>query len=502
MLFDKIKKIFAILMLLTFAVSVFAAPSDDLKNRYLDRAEKAFEDGNIEDAYKNVNLALKIQQSDGDVLYYSRLVYRQKLQAILDNYNELELIDVQTNLEKYPEVANDSNIKKILRQIESYQTEQKEAARKAELEAQNKLEEERFKRQQDSLKAQSDAMQESMAAQSDAMKAQTDALKETMQSQSDAMQKSISAQSEAMKAQTEVLKQQSDAFNQNAKETKRSTMVIAFAVIGIAVLIIIIIIVVIALVNRGMKASQQRTEQYMQAFQAIAANQNQTNRLMLGGVTDLYNAQNQMRIAGASTWTPTLSLPDVEFSEDDEAVLKELAIKCEDIGQAIDVASNRKNNSKNVSELVYKLSMHLGVPQGMAMLNFCAAMVYDAGFLGLDSELLTSTSLTDEQKAAMKEHVKLAEKHLDFVPKKYWSVFEDAALKHHENMDGSGYPNGLKGDEIPQIARLIRVVETYVSMSSRRSYRDAMDKETAIAKLREQPEFYDPEVVNALDAIV
>ena len=102
----------------------------------------------------------------------------------------------------------------------------------------------------------------------------------------------------------------------------------------------------------------------------------------------------------------------------------------------------------------------------------------------------------------MKEHVNLAEKHLEFVPKKYWSVFEDAAMKHHENIDGTGYPQGLKGDEIPQIARLIRVAESYVSLSSKRSYRGAMDKETAVNTLKEQPGFYDQEVVEALDKIV
>lgn len=179
-----------------------------------------------------------------------------------------------------------------------------------------------------------------------------------------------------------------------------------------------------------------------------------------------------------------------------------MAVKCEEIGQQIDYVSGRKNNSKNVSELVYKLSIQLGLPQGMAMLNFCAAMIYDAGFLGIDPDLLSATSLTNEEKEALKEHVNLAEKYLDFVPKKYWSVFEDAAMKHHENIDGTGYPNGLKGDEIPQIARLIRVAESYVSLSSKRSYRDAMDKESAVATLREQKNFYDEQVVDALDKIV
>ena len=102
----------------------------------------------------------------------------------------------------------------------------------------------------------------------------------------------------------------------------------------------------------------------------------------------------------------------------------------------------------------------------------------------------------------MKEHVNLAEKYLSFVPKKYWSVFEDAAMKHHENIDGTGYPKGLKGDEIPQIARLIRVAESYVSLSSRRSYRGAMDKESAVAALREQENLYDKDVVDVLEQIV
>jgi len=75
-------------------------------------------------------------------------------------------------------------------------------------------------------------------------------------------------------------------------------------------------------------------------------------------------------------------------------------------------------------------------------------------------------------------------------------------MKHHENIDGSGYPQGLKGDEIPQIARLIRVAESYVSLSSKRSYRGAMDKETAVNTLKEQPGLYDTEVVDALDKLV
>ena len=138
----------------------------------------------------------------------------------------------------------------------------------------------------------------------------------------------------------------------------------------------------------------------------------------------------------------------------------------------------------------------------MAMLNFCAAMVYDAGFLGIDPDLLSSSILTKEEKESIKIHVSLSEKYLDFVPKKYWTIFEDAVMKHHENMDGSGYPNGLKGDEIPLIARLIHIAESYISISSRRAYRAPIDKETAVGKLKAEPELYDEDIVDALDKIV
>lgn len=333
-----------------------------------------------------------------------------------------------------------------------------------------------------------DAQAKAMKEQAQAMKEQTEATKQSQQEFKDALETG--------------LKDMGNAFAISAKETKRSTKVIAFSVIGIALIILIIVFLIIFIVRKGFKQQQIQQEQYVQAFKLLAANQSQTNRIMIGGITDLYGGNPQLRLAGESSWAPAAAIPDLTISEDDEEELKQLAVKCEEIGQQIDYATGRKNNSKNVSELVYKLSIQLGLPQGMAMLNFCAAMIYDAGFLGIDPDLLSATSLTNEEKEAMKEHVNLAEKYLEFVPKKYWSVFEDAAMKHHENIDGSGYPNGLKGEEIPQVARLIHVAESYVSLSSKRSYRGAMDKESAVATLREQKNLYDEVVVDALDKIV
>ena len=502
MLLNNCKKILFSIIILACSVTLFAATTD-LSVRFLDKANEAFEDNNIEDAYKYVNQALAVakdKESQANVLYFAQTVYSVKLQNLLEKYDDMSFIDIQMNLEKYPNVEN-TKIKKLMKQIETEQANIAKAAEKAEVQAQRKIEAERFEAQQESLEAQTQAMKE----QADAIKQQAEDTKQSQEALKEAIIKQAevtqTTQAEFKNALETGLKDMGNAFTESAKEQKRSTKVIAFAVIGIAIIILIVVLLIIVIVRHGLKQQKIQQEQYVQAFKMLAATQNQTNRIMLGGAVDIYG-QGNLRIAGTSTWAPAQALPDVTFTEEDEEELKQLAIKCEEIGQKIDSATGRKNNSKNVSEIVYKLSIQLGLPQGLAMLNFCASMIYDAGFLGIDPDLLSSTTLSEEEKEAMKEHVNLAEKYLSFVPKKYWNVFEDAAMKHHENIDGTGYPKGLKGDEIPQIARLIRVAESYVSLSSRRSYRGAMDKESAVAALREQENLYDKDVVDVLEQIV
>lgn len=489
MLLGKLKRIIIALVLVFFTTTVFAATTD-LAVRFLNKANEAYEDGNIEDAYKYVNQALAVakdEDSQTNVLYFAQTVYKVKLQELQKKYDDMALIDIKMNLEKYPNIEN-TTIKKLVKQIEQDQENKEKAAQKAETAAQRKVEQERFEAQQESIEAQAKAMKE----QADAMKEQAEATKQGQEDFKNALETGLKDMGATF----------TDAFSETAKETKRSTRVIALSIIGIAIIIVFLVLLIMVIIKKAAKANLVQQEQYAQAFRLLAQNQNQTNRLMLGGITDIYGGNPSLRIAGSSTWAPAAALPDVTFSEEDEEELKQIAVKCEEIGQQIDNVTGRKNNSKNVAELVYKLSIQLGLPQGMAMLNFCAAMIYDAGFLAIDPDLLVATQLTEEEKQAMKEHVNLAEKHLEFVPKKYWSVFEDAAMKHHENIDGTGYPQGLEGDEIPQIARLIRVAESYVSLSSKRSYRGAMDKETAVNTLKEQPGIYDTEVVEALDKLV
>ena len=520
MLLDSYKRIIAVLVFAFMTVSVFAADTSALVKKQLTAAEDAMDEGDIDTAYKKVNGALQMMNDEtsstlrASVISEAKLVYQQKLESILEKYDGAALSDVKIMLEKYPSVKN-TKTEKLLAQIDEKQKLEAEKQRKAEIAASEAAAQRRHNEEQQSIKEQTQALEkqnEAITKQNEALSKQAESnaeLAESMKTQAEELAKSnenseknLKAIQEGFAGMQDSMSEQADALKESSRAQAKSTTIMVFSIVGIAVLILIIVFVVIIIARRSMKQQAERQEQYMQAFRLIAENTGNTNRIMLGGATDLYGQGAPLKLAGTSSWAPAAALPDVTFTPEDEEELKQLAVKCEEIGTKIDQITNRKNNSKNVSELVYKLSMQLGLSQGNSMLNFCAAMIYDAGFLGVDPSIWEADSLTDEQKEEMHNHVNIAEKYLDFVPKKYWEVFDDASKKHHENMDGSGYPNGLKGDEIPQIARLIRVAETFVSMSSRRNYRQAMDKETAIEKLREQPGFYDSAVVDTLDQIV
>lgn len=469
-------KSFLLLILIvcfSFVSEVFSQTTTlDLSERYLEKAEAAFEDGQITEAFKNITMAMKVTKTSeydvvpANVLVLARTIYRQKLKQLQKSYNAAEFIELKTNLETYSEVET-SEIKKLVRQIENSVVEEEKASDKRDQqEFYNKLQES-----------------------SNAVRESTEAILETADATSTAVTQMVE----------ENRKQAERAEARDVKNDKKFTMIF-IVIIGIALIILIVVMLIIVVVRAAARHSQLQQQQYAEAFKLLAQNQSQTNQLMIGGIAGLYG-DDGLKLAGSSTWSQS-ALPEPEETPEEKEELRELAVKCEDLGAKIDQVTGRKNNSKNVSELVYKLALRLGVRQHEAMVYFCASMVYDAGFLGIDEELLKEENLTDEQRKELNKHTALSEEHLQFIPKRYWSVFDDAARFHHENMDGSGMPDGLKGDDIPKVARIIRVADSFNALSSRRTYRGGIDKESAVAKLEEQPNIYDQDVINALKDII
>jgi len=138
----------------------------------------------------------------------------------------------------------------------------------------------------------------------------------------------------------------------------------------------------------------------------------------------------------------------------------------------------------------------LNIPEEHLYQVEVAALLHDIGKMGVpDAILKEQGSLTAEERALINRH-----------PEYSWSILrlfpglEDAslyALHHHENVDGTGYPAGLKGDDIPIVSRIVRVIDAYDAMVTNRCYRKGLPHHAeAIRRLLESADSqFDLEVV-------
>lgn len=194
----------------------------------------------------------------------------------------------------------------------------------------------------------------------------------------------------------------------------------------------------------------------------------------------------------------------VEYFENEDAKKEFLSLQnqCIELGDKIDHVTGRKRNSKKVSELVFKLCKAAGVDDELSLIYYCAAMVYDAGFLAIPKNILQGEHLTIKERYEVRSHVQKANEYFDFIPEGVRRIFLDAAEFHHENMDGKGYLAGLSNTKIPLIARFIRVAESYISLVNSRSYKKIMDTDSALSELGKKGGIYDPKILNLLEKVI
>jgi HD-GYP domain-containing protein (c-di-GMP phosphodiesterase class II) len=130
------------------------------------------------------------------------------------------------------------------------------------------------------------------------------------------------------------------------------------------------------------------------------------------------------------------------------------------------------------------------------------ALLHDMGKIGIpDSILHKPDKLTDEEWRIMRKHPQLAYDML--YPIEYLRRALEIPLNHHEKWDGTGYPSGLKGEEIPIVARLFAVVDVWDALTSDRPYRPAWSQEEALNYIREQSgKHFDPQVVDLFFNVV
>lgn len=136
-----------------------------------------------------------------------------------------------------------------------------------------------------------------------------------------------------------------------------------------------------------------------------------------------------------------------------------------------------------------------------------AAPFYDVGKVGIsDIILLKPGPLSPEEFEEMKKHTLIGAKFLDTLyertPEQHYLKFaRQIAQGHHEHFDGSGYPHGLAGDQIPPAARIMALVNVYIACIHDRSFRRAMDPDTAFGLVMEgKGTLFDPRIVDVFAA--
>src|SRR6266508_4458582 len=155
------------------------------------------------------------------------------------------------------------------------------------------------------------------------------------------------------------------------------------------------------------------------------------------------------------------------------------------------------SHSERVSELAVRISERMGLAQELVELTRLAASLHDLGKLAIPEEILRKPGpLTDAERLVLERHPQIGYRMLESLgvdPVAEW------VLHHHERWDGSGYPDGLNGDDIPLSARVIFVADAYDAMTNDRIYREKLSLEAALAELEDcSGTQFDPTAVAAL----
>lgn len=152
-------------------------------------------------------------------------------------------------------------------------------------------------------------------------------------------------------------------------------------------------------------------------------------------------------------------------------------------------------HSLNVALISHELASWLGFSKEEKELATLCGLLHDVGKMKIDSNVLKKPGvLTEEEREVIKQH---SIRGFELLLNSDWDIdvhVRNVALQHHERYDGSGYPFGLKGEQIDVFARIVAIADVYDAMTANRVYRDAIEPKHVLAKMLSDYDKYDPEI--------
>ena len=287
-----------------------------------------------------------------------------------------------------------------------------------------------------------------------------------------------------------------DWFNrQLADETLRIMLIFSAVLLGTLILSIFVSFSVVRGITNPLKKMIEVAQKYKEG--------DFSEKMDVGGseeITDLSEALSSMadalqdKMAILQSVQVTLS-EEVEHKKSENEMLMVQVVQA--LAGAIDAKDVYTNgHSARVAEYSREIAKRYGYSERKQDEIYVTGLLHDVGKIGVPDEVINKPSrLTDEEFAMIKAHPRLG---ADILGKIHsMPNLMAGARYHHERYGGGGYPDGISGKDIPELARIIAVADAYDAMSSNRSYRKALPQETVRAEIEKgkgtqfDPEFAD-----------